>query len=504
MAATHRRLSFVQRAFRPRADDLGRSVAHGAALTFLGIGIRTAITFGSMAVLARLLTPADFGHVAMATVVTELAALFANFGFGAILIQRQSISRIQIDTMFWSAVVLGVLLTLSVLVTSLFAGQIFNDPKVGELLRVMGVMFILEELTVVPRSLLTRMLMFRQDMMVQIGMMLIRAGVGIVLAWSGWGVWSLAMASLAGSTAQMLAYTVVTGYRPRLRFSRSFLAETWRTNGGYFGNGFLFYANANLDLFLIGRLLGAGALGYYQSARALTDEIRARIAIPLQQVLFPAFSALQHDMDRFRAGILRSGRLLSLAVVPIGFGIGAVADELVPLLYGDQWLEMVPILKIISVGAGLRAATTIGIPIFNATNRLGLSFRLYLANTIICLGAIVVGSLWGLTGAAYAVLFGTGVALVFFRISIGLVGMDTRDLGRILGAPTVASVLMFVAVAVVRVPVLALTDSIALHMIILVTAGVAAYVFSILLIAPAYLGDLRDLLTKFASRRKAA
>jgi hypothetical protein len=82
--------------------------------------------------------------------------------------------------------------------------------------------------------------------------------------------------------------------------------------------------------------------------------------------------------------------------------------------------------------------------------------------------------------------------------------MDTRDLGRILGAPTVASVLMFVAVAMVRVPVLAVTDSIALQMAILVTVGVAAYVVSILLIAPAYVGDLRDLLTKFASRQKAA
>jgi PST family polysaccharide transporter len=502
MAATHRRLSLVQRAFRPRAEDLGRSVAHGAALTFLSIGIRTAITFGSMAVLARLLTPSDFGHVAMATVVTELAALFSNFGFGAILIQRAHITRIQMDTMFWAALGLGTVLTLAVQIVALFAGQLFNDETVGELLRVMGFMFMLDELTVVPRSLMNRMLMFRQDMVVQIGMMLFRAGTGIVLAWMGWGVWSLAGASVAGGTAQMLAYTFATGYRPRLRFSRSFLASTWRTNGGYFGNGFLFYANANLDLLLIGRMLGASSLGYYQNARALTDEIRARIAIPLQQVLFPAFSALQHDMDRFRDGILRSGRLLSLAVVPIGFGIGAVAEEMVLLLYGDQWLDMVPILKIISVGAGLRAATTIGIPIFNATDRLGLSFKLYLANTVISLGAIVVGNFWGLTGVAYAVLFGTGVSLVFFRISIGLVDMKTRDLGRILGAPTVASMLMFGAVVLLRDPVYALSDALALRLGVLIAAGVLAYVVSVLLLAPAYLQDVRNLLKKFT--RKAA
>ena len=107
LAGSNRPLTLVQRAFSPSSDNLGRRVVDSAAFTFLGIAIRTGITLGSMAILARLLTPADFGHIAMATVVTELAALFANFGFGYILIQRSKIARIQIDTMFWAALWAG-------------------------------------------------------------------------------------------------------------------------------------------------------------------------------------------------------------------------------------------------------------------------------------------------------------------------------------------------------------------------------------------------------------
>src|SRR5512145_360939 len=137
MAKTLRQLTLVQRSFVASSENLGRRVVNGATFTFLGIAIRTGITVASMAILARLLTPADFGNIAMATVVTELAALFSNFGFGSILVQRSRISRIQMDTMFWAALGLGVLLTGVVFGTSLVAAEIFNDELVGALLQVL-------------------------------------------------------------------------------------------------------------------------------------------------------------------------------------------------------------------------------------------------------------------------------------------------------------------------------------------------------------------------------
>jgi len=174
-----RRRTLVQRAFRHRGDDLRRRVVHGASFTFVGIFLRTAITVGSMSILARLLTPADFGHVAMATVVTEFAMLFATFGFGPTLIQQVRVTRIQLDTVFWAALALGGLISASVFGLSFYSELLFADQIAGELLRVLCLTFVLEELTVVPSSLLSRLFMFRQLLIVQVVQLVCRAGTAV-------------------------------------------------------------------------------------------------------------------------------------------------------------------------------------------------------------------------------------------------------------------------------------------------------------------------------------
>ena len=338
---------------------------------------------------------------------------------------------------------------------SFVAGHFFDDPMVGTLLRVLCLTFILEELTVVPRSLMARMMMFRADFAVQAMMLFFRAGTAVLMAMNGYGVWSLVGGALAGGIFQTMAYIWIVGFRPRLRFNRRFLTSTWRTNGGYFGNGILFYINANLDIVLVGRLLGATSLGYYQNARSLTDEVRTRMVQPVQRVLFPAFSAIQNEPDRFREGILRSGRLLAVVFMPVGFGIAAVAEELVPLLYGEQWLAMIPILQVIAIGSGIGAAASVGSPIFNATDRLGLSFRLFLALTVIVVITTLIGSHWGLMGIAYA-------KWIITTVASGLLQGCARPRPTALGAspehdrrPLRRALVMFGAVMLARDPVLA-------------------------------------------------
>jgi len=490
----------VQKAFRPTADDLGRRVVNGAAFTFLGIALRTSITVGSMAVLARLLTPADFGHIAMATVVTELAAVFANFGFGSILIQRLRISRIQIDTMHWSALALGMSLTALVFGLSFFANHFFQDETVGPLLQVMCLSFILGELTTVPRSLLARRMQFKLDFYIQISMLLARAGTAIVMALNGMGVWSLAIGALAGSAVETCAYQALTGYWPRLKFSTSFLRSTWRTNGGYFGNGILFYVNANLDFLLVGRMLGATLLGQYQNARSLTDEIHVRMVQPVQRVLFPAFSAIQNDAERFRDGILRSGRLLALTFTPMGFGVAAVAPELVQVLYGEQWLPMIPILQVISIATGLGAAASIGSPIFNATNRVGLSFQLFFIQTLLTIAFLLFGSQWGLMGVAWSRLALSIIGLVFFRISLGLVNMRAQHVWQIMGSPCIAAGLMWWLLGMARDWVQTWVTSSAAQLGCLIGLGIAFYVATSLLISPQHVRDAKEVISKLCRK----
>ncbi len=500
MPASSRPRTRVQRAFRPTTDDLGRRVVSGAVFTFLGIALRTSITIGSMAILARLLTPADFGHLAMATVVTELAAVFANFGFGSILIQRWRINRLQIDTMHWSAVSLGLALTTIVFALSFYASHFFQDDLVGPLLRVLCLSFILEEMTMVPRSLLARRMQFKFDFFVQSGMLLARAGVAILLAYGGFGVWSLVGGSLAGLVIQAIVYQMLAGYWPRMRFSLAFLKTTWQTNGGYFGNGILFYINANLDYLLIGRMLGPTLLGQYQNSRSLTDEIRVRMVQPLQRVLFPAFSAMQNDADRFRDAISRSGRLLAVVFMPVGFGLAAVAPELVPVLYGDQWLPMIPILQVISISSGISPAASIGSPIFNATNRVGLSFKLFSIQTFLTAIFLLAGSHWGLMGVAWSRLALSAVGLVFFRITLGLVQMRAIHIWRMIGPPLIVAGSMWLFLGFARTWVHRWFDASPAQLGVLIGLGAVWYTLSSLVISRSHVRDVLDVINKLRHR----
>lgn len=434
-----RRRTLVQRSLSLNSRDLGSRVLKGAGFQALSMALRVFVTIGSTAVLARLLSPTDYGRVAMASVVTELAALFANFGLANILIQRQRISRLDLDTVFWATAGLGVTLSAVVFGLSFIAGAWFSDPQVGELLRVMCLTFILNATTAVPTVVLTRLMRFRSDFWIQMSSLLVRAGVAIACALAGLGVWSLVVGSLAAPVFQSVLAMSLVRYWPRLRFRKHLILSTWRTSSGYFGGSLLYFTSMSIDLILIGRQLGATTLGHYQNARTLTDEIRARIAMPLQQVLFPAFASVQAEPERARAMVLRSGRILAAVVIPIGIGISATASELVPILYGSQWAMMVPLLVMFGVAASFRAATAISSPIIYAHDKVTKALRYHAVQTLLLVVAVVGAMPWGIEAVTGAILVTSLYALVPYRFALSLLGLGWRHVWLLLAPPFIAS-----------------------------------------------------------------
>jgi O-antigen/teichoic acid export membrane protein len=271
-----RSASLVRRAFVLDSENLNARVVHGASFLFLGIALRTLLTVGSVAILARLLTPEDFGYIAMATVITEFAALLAGFGFGNILIQRPVVTRLQLDTVFWTSAGIGACLAGLVFTLSYIGSWLFSEPLTGELLRLLSLSFLFNGLTTVHETVIARLMRFRTEFWIQIITAANRALAAIVFAYLGFGVWSLVIGALAGSLTSLTLNWLAVPYIPRLRYQGAYLTSTWRTSSSYLGHGFVHYVAVTLDLTLVGRSLGASALGYYQTARSLTDEIRAR------------------------------------------------------------------------------------------------------------------------------------------------------------------------------------------------------------------------------------
>lgn len=494
-----RRRTLLQSAFVLSAGNLGHRVARGAGYQFFGIGLRTVLTIGSTAVLARLLSPSDFGYIAMATVITELAALFGSFGFTNVLIQRRTVSRLHLDTAFWATLGIGVTLTLVVVVLSFFSHTLFADARVAPLLRWLSLNFVLGSLTAVPWIVLSRLMRFRAEFWISIVTVVVRITAAIACAVNGFAAWSLVVGSIVSTLASVLLYVACVPYLPRLRFQASLILSTWRSSGGYLGNGIVHYLNMNLDLLLIGRSLGATSLGYYQNARSLTDEIRARIAVPVQHVLFPAFSALQSDAVRVREAVLRAARLLAAIVVPVGFGISVNATELVLALYGEKWRQMIPTLAMFGLSAALRASTALASPLFNASDNVGLGLRYNVAAAALTALLVVVAIPFGLEAVAMSVLGASFFSLVTYRAAFRLVGLGTATVLRVLGLPAMAAFIMCAATIGLRQVVPAMPVLVTLGMNVIF--GAAVYLVSLHLLSRKYLHDLLDV-GKLMLRRK--
>lgn len=486
------RSTLLRKAFVMDSRNMGGRVVSGASFQFLGIGLRTTITLGSTAILARLLAPADFGYVAMATVVTEFAALFANFGFNNLLIQRRMINRLQIDTVFWASAGLGAALAGIVFVASFFAGWLFTDPRVGELLRVLCITFLLSGLPTVPGVVLARLMHFRTEFWIQMISVALRTLVAIGFAYAGFGMWSLVAGAVGGAVLQSVLGFVAVPYLPRLRFHSTFLSSTWRTSSSYFGGGLLYYANMNLDLLLIGRQLGAAQLGYYQNARSLTDEIRSRIAMPLQRVLFPAFSAMQNERERLQQMVLRSSRMLAAVVIPLGVGVSAVAQELVPVLYGPKWLAMVPVISMFGLSAALKASTAIATPLFNSHDRVSLSLKYNIVSTTMMVFGIWLALPYGIETVSMAVVGISLYSLLPFRAAFGLIGLKNRHIAQVLGPPFLASLVFWIFVAFIRPHSTNWVSNIGILLMLHIMLGAAIYLIALFFFSKHLLNDFKD------------
>jgi PST family polysaccharide transporter len=493
----------VRSSFFSKGKNIGARTAQGAGFTFAGVATRFLISMGSTAALARLLTPADFGEIAMAMIITELANLFANVGLQSILVQKKRLFRIQLDTIFWAGLGLGLCLMAAVVTISFFAGDFFHDDKIGVILRISSFTFVLEELRVVQSSIMFRLMMFKLDFYLQAIGLVLRSVFAIGLAMMGLGVFSMVLGPLLGLMVIVVVTWVVIPYRPRFRFSRTFVARHAKIGANYLGGGFLFYCVTNFDLMVIGRLLGATQLGYYQTARSLTDELRARITTPLQRVLFPAYAQIQNDQARFQKAVLRSTGLISLIIVPLGVGMAAIAPEMVGFLLGDRWLAVVPVLSIIAIAGTLRATFSIGGPIFNSINRTDASLRLNTVNAIIFFGAILAGSPWGAQGVAYGSL---ASAMAFSLVAVGafrLIGLSWRDMVLALVPTYLAGAIMFAVVLMARQCCFAPGQySMVIQMPALIIVGAIAYLASVALLSKSLLLDAFAIVSGILARRE--
>ena len=388
--------------------------------------------------LARLLTPDEFGLVGMIYIFTGFAALFGDLGLGAALVQRADLDRDHLDAVFWVNVGAGVALTLLFLLAAPLVAAFYDEPVLEPLTMVIALQFTIGSLNVVQGARLTRAMAFRRLAVIETGAAAGAGGIGIAMALTGFGVWSLVAQSLAGAALTAGWMWAASPWRPRASLRWDRLRELLGYSSNLLGFNVFNYWIRNTDDLLIGRVLGSAALGVYTRGYALMLMPLTRVSQVVGRVMFPALSSIQGDTDRVRDIYLRTIRVVALLTFPMMVGLLVVAEEFVLVLLGDQWAELIPLLRVFAVlGLVQSIKTTVGW-IYQSQGRTDLMFRWGIVAGVIYLASYFIGIRWGMMGVAVAYTLANVVLLTWPTFAIP---------GRLIG-------LSFPAIAIALAPVL--------------------------------------------------
>ncbi len=347
---------------------IGRKAIEGTGWLFLVHSAERIATFVVTVVLARLLTPEEFGLVAIAWIVVNTSVLFADLGIGqAIIRSREDKERLATSAFLLSAGG-GVALYAAAFGLAPLVARIFGRPEVVGLVRVLGLLLIIVGVQRLPTAFLDRKLQFRTRVLPE----LLSAGVFIVaaiaLALLGAGYWSLVVGRLCGSALATVLYWLLEPVP--LNFRSGFLAL--RELSGYgkhiFGFSVARFVFSNADGVVIGKVLGAATLGLYNNAMALAQLLSTQIHQLVGRVMFPAYVRLDQEPSQ-KAAFLQNVKTIGVLAIPFSMSLIVFAPGLIRIVYGPRWLPAAPALRVLGLYGLLRSLLSIITPLLMARNR---------------------------------------------------------------------------------------------------------------------------------------
>jgi PST family polysaccharide transporter len=460
---------------------VARKTTYAVIWNYASFALGKFLVFLTMIILARLLSPAEFGLVSLATLAINYLFVLKSFGLSEALIHYRDDVERAANTVFTLNVLIGISLSLVSFAIAPFVGSFFNEPAVIPVLRVLGLSFIIQAVGAVHIVRLQRELAFNRKLVVDIGNSLVKGIVSISCALLGFGAWSLVIGQLAGAATMTVLAWIVFPWLPRLSINLAMSRRMLRYGFPLMGSTGLTVLSDNLDYLFIGRLLGNTALGIYTLAYRLPELVALNILYITAQVLFPAYAAMQHQMDLLRKGFLTTVRLVQMIMVPLCMGLVVAADPLVRVAFGEQWLDAIPVVRLIALFILTRSIGYHVGDVYKAVGRPDLLVKLDLLHLVLLAPALWYGTQFGLVGVGWAhVLVSLLSAIIYLAVAMQFLSISLLDIVRELKPAMVSGSLMTAAC----VGVLVLTADMLplLRLIILVGVGAVSYAGSLWLL----------------------
>jgi len=428
------------------SHELDRSLVHGMAWTGIMKWSGQVLSWVATILVARMLTPADYGIMAMAIAFIGIVEMISEFGVGSAVINFRDLRSDEIAQLNGISLALGFGGFILSCIAAVPLSWFFKTDELTLVIIVLASGFILLGLKAVPYGILQKEMRFKFLALVEALQMLIQAISVVGFALLGFSYWTLVLGNLVGT---VIATVCLVGARPlgfaipRLNQLRDVLAYSW----GVVGSRMLWYLYGTSDAFIVGRLLGQAALGFYSFGLALANMAVEKVAGMSNQVTTSLFGAVQHDHAALRRYLLILTEGFTVVSFPFTIGLALVAEELVWVVLGEKWLPIVAPMQILAISASYRSVSNIPTQVLFATK----DSRPSLWNNVLCVAifppAFLVASQWGIVGIAmvWALLY-PPLNYLLSAFVFRSIGMSHGDYWRSFIPATVASLAMTIAV----------------------------------------------------------
>lgn len=382
-----------------RSDIKARSLRSGAVTLFSQV-LSVLINLGSTMILARLLTPQDYGMIAMVAAITGFAGIFSDLGLSTATIQRADITHRQVSNLFWVNVCLGVIITIIVMAIAPAVARFYNTPELLWVTVVLSLNFMVTGLVVQHKALLTRQMQFLTIAKIEISSTLLGISIAVIMAIYGYRYWSLVFNTLTVSTCSVICFWLTSKWRPSLPQRKSGVSSMIRFGSDIAGFNIINYLSRNLDNILIGRYYGPDSLGVYSKAYQLLMFPISNLRDPLNKVVMPSLSSLQHEPARYRSYYVKYLSVLAFITMPLVVFMFVCSANIINLVLGPQWINASELFKILAVTALIQPVVSTQGAVVLSTGQSRRYFWWGTSYAFVIVLSFILGLPWGAKGIA--------------------------------------------------------------------------------------------------------
>lgn len=465
--------------------NLREKAARGLFWSLIQKWGREAILFLTFLTLSRLLAPEAFGLVALAVACIAFAEVFLEQGFSAAIVQRADLQPEHLDTAFWIAALTGLALTAGGMAVSESVAIFFEEPRLAPVLWWLSISFTLSALSSTQIAILQRELAFKSMAARSLAATIVGGIVGVSMAFSGFGVWSLVGQNLSSGLAGLIVLWWASAWRPGFNVSTNHWKDLFTFGVFVAGNNLLKVLGRRSDDLVIGYFLGPTLLGYYTIGYRLLLVIIRVVTGVINSVAFSAFSRLQKNPKRMLDGFYKVTQYASLLAFPVFLGAAAVAPELIPALFGEKWAPSIPIMQVLALIGILQSVLAFNNSLIRACGKPSWEFAIMLLNAVCSVLGFVLAVRWGIVAvAASLVIVGYSLAPVSYVVIRKLLHIDLHTYLWQFIAPLSSSLIMLAAIVALKHALEPEQLNLYLKLSIYLSVGFVTYLLSIRLTAP--------------------